>query len=136
MARYGESATTLTWGAGLLVAGVVGLLGSQIGGLWHVAAGYGTSDAETVRAALSAVVGIAIVSGLTAVLGLAMTLVGIWRAATNIDTVAREVAEAAAEAGRDEAYRREEESFVSREALEQFRAGAGADEEAEGTDRA
>jgi hypothetical protein len=127
MARYEESATTLTWGAGLLVTGVVGLLGSQIGGLWHVAAGYGTSDA---------VVGIAIASGLTVVVGLAMTLVGIWRAATNIDTVARELAEAAAEAGRDEAYRREEESFVSREALEQFRAGAGADEEAEGTDRA
>jgi hypothetical protein len=118
MVRYEASATTLTWGVGLLVAGVVGFFAGQFASVQRVLAGYGDMGEPALT--------VTVVSGLAAVVGFVMTLVGVWSAATNIDTAARALLDAAAVADRAEAERREEESRAARKALEEFRARASA----------
>ncbi len=80
MAReFGPSATTLTWGLGLLLPGA--LVAFWVRGFSDGDGGQGLSSGSD---------GLLVVLGVgAAAVGLVMTLIGVWQLATNVDIAAR-----------------------------------------------
>lgn len=113
--RRGTAATRLLGGVTLLVLSGLGMSVAVLTGLQSMARSSDLgADAVTV----------AVVSGLAGLVGLGLTLVGLWGVTSSIELVAQSVQDAADAAERDEAARREALARAGRDALLEFRSRA------------
>lgn len=94
MARsFGPSAKVLVWGVATLVLGALASVWGWLSQIAEASRGYVDTDGTTALVVLGIV---------AALIGLVVTLAGVWQLATNVDIAALAAQEAAAQVERDQ----------------------------------
>jgi len=109
--RYGPSASTLVWGVGALVVGVVVATWAWLAQVRDAAYGESSDAAET----------LVVLGGFAAVVGLCVALTGLWQLATNVDIAALAAQEAAARVEREIEHAERAQAEVARESGERWK---------------